>query len=190
MEIGFRNLKEGIVDLRNKQATRQTFFATGKVAVPSGGQASISFVPDEDADLAISGLVGSVVAPSNAQGYRVAGATLWPVNPLYPANGYAERGLILQIFDGKSGLQLTDPEPDKWEVNLGFNPLVNVKDFLQPGYQIGAMSEPQVFRYYLRRGNKLVFKFYNRDTAVQAGDPVFHTVAVTLSGRKVMVGTN
>lgn len=192
VDIAFRSLTEGITDLRDKQATRQTFFMSAKVPVPNGGSMKMYFVPDMDADFAITGLTGSVVAPSDAAGNRYApnlAHTLWPLNGAAPVNGYAERGLILQIYDAQNGLRLSDPSPDKWEVNLPFNPLVNVKDFLQPGYRLGAFTQPQKFCYYLRRTNKLVFEFFNRDTTVQHGRLVYHTVAITLCGRKVMMET-
>lgn len=195
IDLGFRDLTQSITDLRNKQATRHAFFMAAKIAVPNGGEAKAFFVPDQDADFEIKGLVGAVVAPSNAAGVRYStgvAQSLFPLNGVSPANGYAERGLIMRVYDGKSGLQLSDPEPDSWERNVPANPLLDAKSYLQPGYRIGCFSQPQVFKYYLRKASKLVFQFYNNDTVNLVNDnpvQVYHTVSLVLSGRKCDSGT-
>jgi hypothetical protein len=221
LEIAYRNLDDALVDLRDKQATRQNFFMTGKVPVPNRGRAKIVFVPDMDGDFDIRGITASVVAPTDIYGRRMTpenGITDFPIalrtwndDPVGPPrSNYAERGLILRIYDGKSDLMLSDPEPDMTlNQNAGngtspfppetapfFNHLLDVKTFFQPGYRLGAFSQPIPFRYYLPRENKLVFEFQNLDTAIGSdnGDPEtffpqYHTVTIVLSGRKIEMDT-
>jgi len=71
LEVAHRNLDDAILDIRDKQATRQNFFMTGKVPVPNGGRARIVFIPDEDGDFDIRGITASVVAPSDIHGRRI-----------------------------------------------------------------------------------------------------------------------
>jgi len=203
LEVAYRNLDEALVDVRDKQATRQAFFMTGRVPVPNGGRARIVFVPDEDGDFDIRGLTATVVAPSNIQGVRIyegSGYTSFPLalgkTPISPmASSYAERGLICKIYDGKNDLMLSDPEPDATLSQNPLNHLVDVKNLFQPAYRLGGFQQPIPFRYYLPRENKLVFEFQNLDTAKGSDDNFettflqYHTVTIVLSGRKIDMET-
>lgn len=174
IDVGFRELKDTMVDMRNKQAVRRTYFLSASIPVPNGGKAKATLVCDQDADIQVMGFNGSVVAPSDVHGRRLPNtSTIWPV----PSNngavdGYAERGLIMRIYASSDKEDtLSDPEN-----------FMDVKTMLQPGYQIGAFSRPYPFRRYLQRDSKLTFEFINNDTA-NIGT-AFHFVSLVLSCRK------
>lgn len=218
LDIAYRNSGDATLDLIAKQATRYTYYYTARIPVPVGGEAKLFIVPDEDADVEITGLVGSVVALSDASGRRIelgAGpviTTLWPMpGQVQNAQTFSERGLIVSVYEGKKGLQLSDAYPDK-QVNFPIETSPNgllphagpysqiasrwldVKDFLHPGYRIGAFEQPMPFKYYLLSSGKLVFHFVNLDTAASllADDPeillpTFHTVTLQFVGRKCNV---
>lgn len=179
LTVGFRDLHQAAIDIRNKQGVRYPYFLEASVAVPNGGLARASLVADQDADIFIFGLNGVVIAPADDAGRRRGNDpsdfpfVLTPTG--LPIDGTAERGLQMRIFDGTDKtLQLSDP------VNL-----VDVKTLLQPGYFPGAFSRPVDFRHYLRRNGKLTFEFFNADQAVSPFEtPLFHFVTLTLSCHK------
>jgi hypothetical protein len=218
LDIAYRNSGDATLDLIAKQATRYTYYYTARMAIPNGGEGKLFIVPDEDADVEITGLVGSVVGLSDKHGRRLPNNlgnnlnTLWPMPGQAQNNGsFAEKGLIVSIYEAKKGLQLTDAYPDKqvaFPIETSDNGIaphagpysqvasrwLDVKDFLHPGYRMGAFVEPQPFKYYLLSAGKLVFHFLNLDTALSnnAGDPptsipTFHTVTLQFVGRKCNV---
>lgn len=176
-EVGFRDLQESATDLRNKQAVRRPYYLSGAVAVPNGGNAKITFVCDKDADICVLGINGTVIAPATFNGFREDGATpmLWPLNPVTPIGGYAERGLFMRVYDGsKKGYQLSDPKE-----------YMDVKEYLQPGYIPGAFSRPVPFRHYMKRDDKLIFEFINKDTSTsESRGRIYHFVTLNLTCRK------
>ncbi len=174
MDVGFRELKDNAVDMRNKQAVRRPYFMSASIPVPNGGIARATLVCDQDADIYIQGLTGSIVAPSDVYGRRLENvATIWPT-PAYDGQvaGYAERGIKMRIYAAADKEDtLSDPEQ-----------YLDAKMILQPGYQIGGFSRPYAFSRYLRRDSKLTFEFLNMDAA-QAD--VFHFVSLVLTCKKL-----
>lgn len=174
IEVGFRELKDTVVDMRNKQAIRRAYFLSASIPVPNGGRAKATLVCDQDADIMVMGFNGSIVAPATVAGQRAGRAsTIWPA----PSNngnidGYAERGLLMRIYASSDKEDtLSDPEN-----------FMDAKTMLQPGYQIGTFSRPFPFKRYLQRDSKLTFEFINTDTANRG--EVFHFVSLVLSCRK------
>jgi hypothetical protein len=173
----FRSVEKAITmeaqDHRDKQAYRYNFTFPQSVAVPNNGQRSFQIVVDADADFYCERLTGSCLGPTNATGVRqTASATVFPY-PGVAGVGFADRGLMVQIKDGGSRIDLTD----------GFVP---VELIFTPGYDIGTFHIPYPFKYYIRRTAKLVFNFINRDTT--AGG-LFHFVSASLNGYKYLVNT-
>ncbi len=176
IDVGFRELKDNLKDMRNKQAVRRPYFMSASIPVPNNGRAKATLVCDQDADICVLGLNGSIVAPSDVNGRRLASqATIWPITAVGGAGvaGFAERGISMRVYDSSSKeLQLSDP--------LNF---MDAKMFLQPGYRIGGFSRPMPFTHYLQRDSKLTFEFLNSDT--ETGEaPVFHFVTLVLTCRK------
>ena len=176
IDVGFRELKDTVVDLRNKQSVRRPYFMSASIPVPNNGRGKATLVCDQDADIAIHGLNGSVVAPSDVNGRRlVLQSTIWPIaaSAGLAIDGFAERGLSMRVYDASSKeLQLSDPTN-----------FMDLKMFLQPGYRVGGFSRPMPFKYFLQRDSKLSFEFLNSDTAT-GGAPVFHFVTLILACRK------
>lgn len=172
IDVGFRELKDTVVDLRNKQAVRRPYFMSASVPVPNGGRAKATLVCDQDADIQVCGLNGTVIAPANVLGHRFNTITIWPMPGA--AGGYADRGLIMRIYASSDKEDtLSDPEH-----------FMDVKTMLQPGYKIGGFSRPYPFSRYLQRDSKLTFEFINTDTyGVESGN-VFHFVSLVLTCRK------
>lgn len=177
IDVGFRELKDNLADMRNKQTVRRTYFMSASIPVPNGGRAKATMVCDQDADIMVYGLNGSIVAPSDVYGRRLSSqATIWPMaefGGIGGIAGFAERGISMRAYDSSSKeLQLSDP--------LNF---MDAKMFLQPGYRIGGFSRPMPFTRYLQRDSKLTFEFLNSDT--ETGEtPVFHFVTLILTCRK------
>ncbi len=174
IDVGFRELKDTVVSLRNRQSVSRPFFLSTSIPVPNGGRGKATVVCDEDADIHICGLNGTVIAPADEHGRRLANTTtIWPV----PANngviaGYAERGLIMRIYASSDKEDtLSDPEN-----------FFDVKNMIQPGYQLGAFSRPYPFSRYLQRSGKLTFEFINTDTSNLG--TAYHFVSLVLTCRK------
>lgn len=173
IDVGFRELKDTVVSLRNRQSVSRPFFMSASIPVPNGGRAKATLVCDEDADIHICGFNGTVIAPADVYGRRLATSTIWPV----PVNngvvdGYAERGLTMRIYAASDKEDtLSDPEH-----------FFDVKNMIQPGYQLGAFSRPYPFTRYLQRSGKLTFEFLNTDTA-HIGT-AYHFVSLVLTCRK------
>lgn len=169
-------------DHRDKQAFRYNFTFPQSVVVPNNGQRSFQIVVDADADFYAERITGSALGPCNANGLRQVGqATDFPY--LGTTVGFADRGLMVNIKDGGSRLDLTD----------GFVPLELI---FTPGYDVGTFYIPFPFKYFVRRNAKLVFTFINRDTRVaaaiaplNAGDTMYHFVSAALNGSKYLVST-
>lgn len=174
VEVGFRELGESLADMRNKQAVRRPYFLSASIPVPNGGQARATLVCDVDADIQIVGINGSIVAPSDVYGRRLESqATIWPVSAPggVAVNGYAERGLVMRIFEtNNKDLSLSDPDN-----------YMDAKMFLQPGYRIGGLSRPMPWKRYMQRSSKLSFDFINRDAVAEG---VYHYVTLVLTCRK------
>lgn len=179
LEVGFRDLKDNLTDMRNKQAVRRTYFMSASIPVRNGGRGKATLVCDQDADIQILGLNGSIVAPADVYGRRLTTQpTIWPLveQAGFAIEGYAERGIIMRVYDSSAKeLQLSDP--------LNF---MDAKMFLQPGYRIGAMFRPMPFRHYMQRDSKLTFEFINTDTAPDYAEerPPYHFVTLVLTCRK------
>ena len=176
IDVGFRELKDNLSDMRNKQAVRRPYFMSASIPVPNNGRAKATLVCDQDADIMVCGLNGSIVAPSDVNGRRLSSqSTIWPiaVSGGLAIDGFAERGISMRVYaSSEKELQLSDP--------LNF---MDAKMFLQPGYRIGGFSRPMPFTRYLQRDSKLTFEFLNSDTATGAA-PVFHFVTLILACRK------
>jgi hypothetical protein len=172
IDVGFRELKDTVVDLRNKQSVRRPYFMSASIPVPNGGRAKATLVCDQDADIQVSGLNGTVIAPSDALGRRFATLTIWPMPGV--SGGYCDRGLIMRVYASSDKEDtLSDPEN-----------FMDAKTMLQPGYKIGGFSRPYPFSRYLQRDSKLTFEFINTDTyGVESGN-VFHFVSLVLTCRK------
>jgi len=167
-------------DLRDKQAVKYNFTYPQTVVVPNNGQRSFQIVVDADADFYAERLTGSALGPCDTNGLRL---TSQPTNFPYLGTtvGFADRGLMVNIKDGGSRVDLTD----------GFVPLELI---FTPGYDVGTFYIPFPFRYFVRRNAKLVFTFLNRDTKVgiapeTVGSQLFHFVGASLNGYKFLVGT-
>jgi hypothetical protein len=201
IDVGFRDLHDNVVDLRNKQTARHPFFMSGSVLVPNRvggipGMAKLTLVADQDADILITGINGSVIAPADSAGRRsAASASLFPFgisNVGVPIPGFAGAGLEVSAYAGTNQALQLIPIPDRRVVNdlaLGVVEVTNsvpVGNFLQPGYFLGRFVRPYPWRYYLRRSDKLVFQFHNRDTT--AGN-LFHFVSIVLTCKKYSVNT-
>lgn len=176
MEVAFRELKDNLADMRNKQSVRRPYFMSASIPVPNNGRGKATLVCDQDADIMVHGLTGSIVAPSDVNGRRLpAQATIWPIAQTGAGAiaGFAERGISMRVYDSSSKeLQLSDPTF-----------FMDAKMFLQPGYRIGGYSRPMPFTRYLQRDSKLTFEFLNSDT--ETGEaPVFHFVTLVLACRK------
>ncbi len=169
-------------DKRDKQAYKYNFTFPQSVVVPNNGQRSFQVVIDADADFYAERLTGSALGPCNNAGLRqIAQPTDFPY--LGTTLGFADRGLMVNIKDGGSRIDLTD----------GFVPLELI---FTPGYDVGTFYIPFPFKYYIRRNAKLVFTFINRDTKValavaplSAGDTMYHFVSAALNGEKYLVAT-
>lgn len=177
LEVGFRELGESLQDLRNKQSVRRTYFMSASIPVPNGnGQGRITLVCDQDADIQILGLNGTIVAPADVNGRRVINAaSIFPLSSVAGVDvaGYAERGLKMRIFEtNDKNLSLSDPDN-----------YMDVKMFLQPGYRVGGLSRPMPWKRYLQRDSKLSFDFINTDTAT-GGVALYHFVTLILTCRK------
>lgn len=177
MNVGFRELKDNIVDIRNKQSVRRPFFMSASIPVPNGGGlARATLVCDQDADILILGLNGSIVAPADVHGRRLpTQATHYPMTA--PAGvagvGFAERGLVMRILETDSKHhELTDPTF-----------YMDAKNLIQPGYRIGGFSRPYPWKWYLMRDSKLTFEFINNDMATGEA-PVFHFITLVLTCKK------
>lgn len=175
LEVGFRELKDSIKDIRDKQTARRPYYLSASIPVVNGGRARATLVCDRDADIYVFGLNGTVTAPATSAGRRLPNqATDFPMGVTLGGlaiDGFAERGLLMRVFDNsESEDQLSDP------VNL-----MEAKNFLQPGYFIGKFARPYPFCRYLRRDSKLTFEFFNQETP---NAEVFHFVNLTLSCRK------
>lgn len=172
IDVGFRELKDTVVDLRNKQAVRRPYFMSASIPVPNGGRAKATLVCDQDADIQVCGINGTVIAPSDVYGRRYNTLTIWPMPG--SAGGYAERGLIMRAYASSDKEDtLSDPEN-----------FMDVKTMLQPGYKIGGFSRPYPFSRYLQRDSKLTFEFINNDTYGVGEGTVFHFVSLVLTCRK------
>lgn len=197
-EPSYRNAAETVKieaqDLRDKQAYRYNFTFPNAIAVPNNGQRSFQIVVDADADFYAERLTGSALGPTDKAGVRLAGQQASGDNPNVPAQptnfplvgtttGYADRGLMVEIKDGGSRINLTD----------GFVPLEII---FTPGYDIGTFHIPFPFKYYIRRSAKLVFNFSNRDKAAPVAVAgyntppfLYHFVTAALNGCKYLVKT-
>lgn len=178
LEVGFRELKDSAKDLRNKQAVRRPYFLGASIPVPNGRMARATLVCDQDADILITGINGTVTAPADVYGRRLPyDGALWPLFQSGGSgfSGYAERGLKVRVFASSDKEDtLSDP------VNF-----MEVKNFLQPGYRVGGFARPYPFTHYLQRNAKLTFEFLNLDTTAPAFEaPIFHFVSLTLTCRK------
>lgn len=177
IDVGFRELKDTVADLRNKQSVRRPYFMSASIPVPNGGRAKATLVCDQDADIAVCGLNGTVVAPADVYGRRLPFAsTIWPIP--YPGgiviDGWAERGLNMRVYASSDKEDtLSDPEH-----------FMDAKTMLQPGYKIGGFSRPYPFLRYLQRDSKLTFEFINTDTYGVGDGNVFHFVSLILTCRK------
>jgi hypothetical protein len=181
-------------DLRDKQAYRYKFMFPQSVAVPNNGQRAFQFVIDADADFYAERFTGSALGPSDSAGVRLAGQQPASDNPNVPpeptnfplvgtTTGYADRGLMVNIKDGGSRIELTD----------GFVPL---ELLFTPGYDFGTFHIPFPFKYYVRRTSKLVFTFVNRDKAAPVAVTgyntpqfLYHFVSGNLDGFKYLIKT-
>jgi hypothetical protein len=179
----FRNAEKVIQieaqDHRDKQAYRYNFTFPQSVAVPNNGQRALQIVVDADADFYAERLTGSALGPTTQAGVRLV-AQNTDFRYIGTTTGFADRGLMVNIKDGGSRIDLTD----------GFVPLELI---FTPGYDVGTFYIPFPFKYYVRRNAKLVFTFLNRDTQVGiapiAGQTLFHFVSVALNGFKYLVPT-
>ncbi len=173
-------------DHRDKQAYRYNFTFPQSVVVPNNGQRTFQIVVDADADFYAERLTGSALGPCSEQGLRaILQSTDFPY--LGTSAGFSDRGLMVNIKDGGSRIDLTD----------GFVPLELI---FTPGYDVGTFYIPFPFKYYIRRTAKLVFTFINRDTRVSTvadpthfpagvGSTMFHFVSAALNGVKYLVAT-
>ncbi len=171
IDIAFRELKDNLSDMRNKQAVRRPYFMSASIPVPNGGMAKATLVCDQDADIMVHGLNGSIIAPADVNGRRLTNqASTWPISEAY---GYAERGISMRVYESSAKeMQLSDPAN-----------FMDAKMFLQPGYRIGGLSRPMPFTRYMQRDSKLTFEFLNSDT--ETGEtPVYHFVTLILTCRK------
>jgi hypothetical protein len=173
LTVGFRDLKESATDLRDKQAVRRPYYLTASVPVPNNGRAKATLVCDEDADIYIMGLTGSIVAPANVDGVRNVSFTSFPMPGMLTDSEFACGGLQLRIYASSDKEDtLSDPEI-----------FFDARNILQPGYAIGRFARPYPFSRYLKRGDKLTFEFLNLDTGDLDGN-TFHYVSLTLTCRK------
>jgi hypothetical protein len=169
-------------DLRDKQAYKYNFTFPQSVVVPNNGQRAFQIVVDADADFYAERLTGSALGPCDANGLRqVSQPTDFPY--LGTTLGFADRGLMVNVKDGGSRIDLTD----------GYVPLELI---FTPGYDVGTFYIPFPFKYFIRRNAKLVFTFINRDTKVAlavaplaAGATMYHFVSASLNGTKYLVAT-
>ncbi len=169
-------------DLRDKQAYKYNFTFPQSVVVPNNGQRAFQIVVDADADFYAERLTGSALGPCDSNGLRqVQQPTDFPY--LGTTLGFADRGLMVNVKDGGSRIDLTD----------GYVPLELI---FTPGYDVGTFYIPFPFKYFIRRNAKLVFTFINRDTKVAlavaplaAGDTMYHFVSASLNGTKYLVNT-
>ncbi len=182
-------------DLENKQSVRYKFAYPQMVAVPNNGQRQAQLVVDEDADFYAERITGSCLGPTDMNGIRLAGQQSAVQNPNVPpqptnfpfigtSTGYADRGLMVRIFEGGSTLMLTD----------GYVP---VELIFTPGYDPGTFHIPFPFKYYVKRNSKMVFDFINRDQAVPQAvvgyntpSILFHFVGLSLDGYKYLTTKN
>lgn len=178
-------------DLESKQAARYKFAYPQVVAVPNNGQRQAQVVVDEDADFYAERLTGSCLGPTDQNGVRLAGQQPAAQNPNVPpqptnfpfigtTNGFADRGLMVRIFEGGSTLMLTD----------GYVP---VELIFTPGYDPGTFHIPYPFKYYIKRNSKIVFDFINRDQTVPVAvagyttpSILYHFAGLSLDGYKYL----
>lgn len=176
IDVAFRELKDNLADMRNKQTVRRPYFMSASIPVPNGGRGKATLVCDQDADIMVCGLNGSIVAPSDVNGRRLTTqTTIWPIaeSAGVAVDGFAERGISMRVYDSSAKeLQLSDP--------LNF---MDAKMLLQPGYRVGGFRQPYPFTRYLQRDSKLTFEFLNSDTATGEVS-VFHFVTLVLTCRK------
>jgi len=161
-------------DLRDKQAVKYNFTYPQSVVVPNNGQRAFQIVVDADADFYAERMTGSALGPCDSAGIRlVAENTNFPY--LGTTVGFADRGLMVQIKDGGSRVDLTD----------GYVPLELI---FTPGYDVGTFNVPFPFKYFIRRNAKIVFNFLNRDTktTIVGQNQMYHAVSVALNGYKFL----
>jgi hypothetical protein len=195
-DVGFRDLVDSANDIADKQVFRHTFFFSGSVAVPNRalgnpGRAKITVVADQDADILITGINGTVIAPATAAGRRSdAAATIFPFGNTAAGvaiPGFASDGLEVDIYSGsEKSDKLTDLPGDNIINTVALGVIaqptrLKVRDLLNPGYFPGRYTRPAPFRRYLRKSDKLVFEFFNNDTT-EGG--LFHFVSILLTCRK------
>ena len=175
IDVGFRDLKDTVVSMRNRQSVSRPYFMSASIPVPNGGRGKATLVCDEDADIQVCGFNGTIIAPSDVFGRRLPNtSTIWPLPYAggVAIDGWAERGLIIRIY-ASSDKEDTLSDPEKF---------FDAKMMIQPGYKLGGFSRPYPFTRYLQRSGKLTFEFINTDTS-NIGT-AYHFVSLVLTCRK------
>ena len=157
-------------DKRDKQLVSYNYSYALNLAVPNNSQRVGSIVVDNDADFFIERITGSAYGPTDENGVRLLNEpTDFPLAGT--TQGYADRGLFMEIRSKGAVLDLTD----------GFIALETV---LTPGYDT-EFHIPYPYKFYVRRNTTLNFTFSNRDTATPNTAPeLYHFVNITLNGYK------
>ena len=172
----YRSVEMEFQDRRDKQLVAYNYSYNINVAVPNDSTRIGSVVVAEDADFFCERITGSCYGPTDENGVRLQSEpTDFPF--MGTTNGYADRGLFVEIRSKGADLDLTD----------GF---IALETILTPGYDT-QFHNPYPWRFYVRRNTTLNFTFSNRDQATPVTAPeLFHFVNITLNGYKFTGETN
>lgn len=121
---------------------------------------------EQDADFLFTQMTGSCYGPCDANAIPTAQNTSFPMPGIGAGQGFAGRGLTVEITDTGSGRDLT-------------RGAVPVENILSPGYDL-QFHLPYPIKYFAARNSKIKFNFTNRDQVSGAR----HQVDIAINGCK------
>lgn len=122
---------------------------------------------EQDADFLFEKITGVAFGPVNEAGIPQQANTDFPMPGIAIGQGFAGRGLSVQILDTGSGRELTSGS-------------IPVETLLSPGYG-NQLYVPYPIKYFANRNSKIKFIFTNQDTQAR------HSVTVVINGYKIQM---
>lgn len=160
----FTSIAHQMVNARLTQKYKYNFSYVVSTTVNPAQTRPVFLTITQDADFLFEKMTGSAYGPVDSSGIPQQSATDFPMPGIAIGQGFAGRGLAMQLIDTGNTRNLTS----------GFIPVETV---LSPGYGT-QMYLPYPIKYFAKRNSRIQFDFRNQDTQAR------HQVTVVVNGYK------